>query len=104
MTLVSAKACLRGHLCWHGCTLCCLLQAFEAETRQWLQMPQAVVDAQITAAQADWDLAQSSDIFDHKLVIVWTCNASTYQPGSSYMSFSKGQRVHACMYKPQLFL
>lgn len=43
-------------------------QAFEAETREWLKRPQEAVEAQIAAASADWELAQSSTMFDHKLV------------------------------------
>ena len=44
------------------------MQAFEAEVRQQLKRQQAAVDAQIAAAQADWDVAHGSDTFDHKLV------------------------------------
>ena len=44
------------------------MQAFEAETRARLTRPEAAVDADIAAAQADWDLAHSTDTFDHKLV------------------------------------
>lgn len=47
------------------------MQAFEAEIRQQLKRPQGLVDAQVAAAQADWDFAQSSDTFDHKLVIAF---------------------------------
>ena len=51
---------------------CHPVQAFEVEVRQQLKMPQAAVDAQVAAAQADWDAAQSSDTFDHKLVSLYT--------------------------------
>ncbi|KAL0028975.1 hypothetical protein WJX77_009213 [Trebouxia sp. C0004] len=56
------------------------LQAFEAETREWLQRPQEALDAQIAAANADWDTAQSSTLFDHKLVfnnVDHTCDKLT---------------------------
>lgn len=48
------------------------MQAVEAEVRQQLTRPQAEVDAQVAAAQAEWDLAQSRDTFDHKLVSLST--------------------------------
>lgn len=46
------------------------MQAFEAEVRQQLKRPQSLIEAQAVAAQAEWDWAQSSDTFDHKLVTV----------------------------------
>ena len=45
------------------------MQAFEAEVRQQLKRPQGLIDAQVAAAQAECDFAQSSDTFDHKLVM-----------------------------------
>ena len=47
------------------------MQAFEAEVRQQLKRPQGLIDAQVAAAQADWDFAHSSDTFHHKLVIAF---------------------------------
>ncbi|KAA6419035.1 MAG: guanylate kinase, partial [Trebouxia sp. A1-2] len=55
-------------------------QAFEAETREWLQRPQEALDAQIAAVNADWDTAQSSTLFDNKLVfnnVEQTCDELT---------------------------
>ena len=49
-------------------TICACCQAYEAETRQQLRRSAVQVEADIEAATVDWQLAQETDIFNHKLV------------------------------------
>ena len=79
------------------------MQAFETEVRQQLKRPQADVDAQIAAAQTDWDFAQSSDTFDHKLVTVFEWKRSPGLAVSNHPCTCLLVRIRSWLgkYKPQ---
>ena len=54
----------------HDCAYDACCQDYEAETREQLRQPTHIIEAQIAAAQADWQFAQTGAVFDHKLVCI----------------------------------